>query len=156
MTWRRQRRIGIKHDSGTFVKYLRQNPYYYLENLLRPSFPVTRSFAAHGLRPHLEVSSSGPFRRRPRASPTTTFMTHLKPIAVLALILAATLEMRGPNPILAICYKEKTQRWLNLSFGVIPVHQKEDALLMDEADSVQHSRPAKPLFRFRYADIPVL
>lgn len=34
---------------------------------------------------------------------------------------------RGPNPILAICYKEKTQRWLNLSFGVIPVHQKEHA-----------------------------
>ncbi len=32
---------------------------------------------------------------------------------------------RGPNPILAICYKEKTQRWLNLSFGVIPIHQKE-------------------------------
>ena len=34
---------------------------------------------------------------------------------------------RGPNPILAICYKDKTQRWLNLSFGVIPVHQKEHA-----------------------------
>lgn len=34
---------------------------------------------------------------------------------------------RGPNPILAICYKEKTQRWLNLSFGVIPIHQKEHA-----------------------------
>lgn len=32
---------------------------------------------------------------------------------------------RGPNPILAICYKEKTQRWLNLSFGVIAIHQKD-------------------------------
>ncbi len=29
----------------------------------------------------------------------------------------------------------------------------DDALLMDEADSVQHSRSAKPLFRFRYADV---
>lgn len=34
---------------------------------------------------------------------------------------------RGPKPILAICYKEKTQRWLNLSYGVIPVYQKEHA-----------------------------
>lgn len=32
---------------------------------------------------------------------------------------------RGPNPILAICYSEKTQRWLNLSFGVIAIHQKD-------------------------------
>ena len=32
---------------------------------------------------------------------------------------------RGPTPVLAICYKEKTQRWLNLSYGVIPVFQKE-------------------------------
>ena len=32
---------------------------------------------------------------------------------------------RGPNPILAICYNEKTQRWLNLSFGVIAIHQKD-------------------------------
>ena len=32
---------------------------------------------------------------------------------------------RGPKPILAICYKEKTQRWLNLSYGVIPIYQKE-------------------------------
>lgn len=32
---------------------------------------------------------------------------------------------RGPVPVLAICYKEKTQRWLNLSYGVIPIHQKE-------------------------------
>ncbi len=32
---------------------------------------------------------------------------------------------RGPNPILAICYREKTQRWLNLSYGVTPIYQKE-------------------------------
>lgn len=32
---------------------------------------------------------------------------------------------RGPKPILAICYREKTQRWLNLSYGVIPIYQKE-------------------------------
>ena len=32
---------------------------------------------------------------------------------------------RGPNPILAICYNEKTQRWLILSFGVIAIHQKD-------------------------------
>lgn len=29
----------------------------------------------------------------------------------------------------------------------------KDVLVMDEADSVQYSRPAKPLFRFRYADV---
>ena len=32
---------------------------------------------------------------------------------------------RGPTPVLAICYKDKTQRWLNLSYGVIPIYQKE-------------------------------
>lgn len=32
---------------------------------------------------------------------------------------------RGPNPVLAICYNEKLQRWLNLSYGIIPIHQKE-------------------------------
>ena len=32
---------------------------------------------------------------------------------------------RGPNPVLAICYDEKLQRWLNLSYGVIPVYKKE-------------------------------
>jgi pyruvate kinase len=32
---------------------------------------------------------------------------------------------RGPVPVLAICYKEKTQRWLNLSYGVIPIYQRE-------------------------------
>lgn len=34
-------------------------------------------------------------------------------------------SFRGPTPILAICYKEKTQRFLNLSYGVIPIYQKE-------------------------------
>ena len=32
---------------------------------------------------------------------------------------------RGPNPVLAICYNEKLQRLLNLSYGVTPVYQKE-------------------------------
>ena len=32
---------------------------------------------------------------------------------------------RGPTPVLAICYNEKTQRWLNLSYGVIPIYQKK-------------------------------
>lgn len=31
---------------------------------------------------------------------------------------------RGPNPVLAICYNDKLQRLLNLSYGVIPVYQK--------------------------------
>ena len=31
---------------------------------------------------------------------------------------------RGPNPVLAICYNEKLQRWLNLSYRVTPVYQK--------------------------------
>ena len=34
-------------------------------------------------------------------------------------------SFRGPNPVLAICYYEKTQRWLNLSYGIIPVYQKD-------------------------------
>ena len=34
-------------------------------------------------------------------------------------------SFRGSTPILAMCYKEQLQRWLNLSYGVIPVHQKE-------------------------------
>ncbi len=34
-------------------------------------------------------------------------------------------SFRGATPVLAICYKEKTQRWLNLSYGVIPIYQKE-------------------------------
>ena len=34
-------------------------------------------------------------------------------------------SFRGATPILAMCFKEKLQRWLNLSYGVIPVHQKE-------------------------------
>ena len=31
---------------------------------------------------------------------------------------------RGPNPVLAICYNEKLQRWLNLSYGLIPLYQQ--------------------------------
>ena len=31
-------------------------------------------------------------------------------------------SFRGPNPVLAICYKEKLQRWLNLSYGIIAIH----------------------------------
>ncbi len=34
-------------------------------------------------------------------------------------------SFRGPSPILALCYKEKIQRLLNLSYGVLPLHQKE-------------------------------
>ena len=32
---------------------------------------------------------------------------------------------RGPKPILAICYRERTQRLLNLSYGVIPISQHQ-------------------------------
>ena len=33
---------------------------------------------------------------------------------------------RGPTPVLAICYNnEKTLRWLNLSYGVLPIYQKK-------------------------------
>lgn len=32
---------------------------------------------------------------------------------------------RGPTPILAICYRERTQRLLNLSYGILPIYQKE-------------------------------
>lgn len=32
---------------------------------------------------------------------------------------------RGPNPVLAICHKDKVQRWLAMSYGVIPVAQHE-------------------------------
>jgi pyruvate kinase len=41
---------------------------------------------------------------------------------VMARHLAA---FRGPNPVLAICYKDRLQRELALSYGVIPVYQKE-------------------------------
>lgn len=33
---------------------------------------------------------------------------------------------RGPYPVLAICYQERIQRQLALSYGVIPVHQRDD------------------------------
>ena len=32
---------------------------------------------------------------------------------------------RGPHPVLAICYKDKVQRWLNLSYGIIAVYQQQ-------------------------------
>ena len=38
---------------------------------------------------------------------------------------------RGPNPVLAICYKEKLQRLLALSYGVIPIYQ-HDKIESDE------------------------
>lgn len=34
-------------------------------------------------------------------------------------------SFRGPSPVLAICYTEKLQRWLNLSYGIIPIHQQQ-------------------------------
>jgi len=34
-------------------------------------------------------------------------------------------SFRGPKPILAICYRDKTQRLLNLSYGVIPIFQHQ-------------------------------
>ena len=34
-------------------------------------------------------------------------------------------SFRRPNPVLAICYKEKLQRWLNLSYGIIAIHQQQ-------------------------------
>lgn len=34
---------------------------------------------------------------------------------------------RGPKPVLAICYSERTQRLLNLSYGVIPIYQNKPA-----------------------------
>ena len=37
----------------------------------------------------------------------------------------ALAAFRGPHPVLAICYNDKLQRLLNLSYGVIPVYQKE-------------------------------
>ena len=43
----------------------------------------------------------------------------------------ALASFRGPTPILAICYREKTQRWLNLSYGVIPIYQKEQISSQD-------------------------
>ena len=37
-------------------------------------------------------------------------------------------SFRGPKPILAICYRDKTQRLLNLSYGVIPIFQHQSKL----------------------------
>ncbi len=38
---------------------------------------------------------------------------------------------RGPNPVLAICYNERLQRLLALSYGVIPVYQHERISVQD-------------------------
>ena len=32
---------------------------------------------------------------------------------------------RGPNPVVALCYKEKTMRLLALSYGIIPIYQHD-------------------------------
>ena len=32
---------------------------------------------------------------------------------------------RGPNPVVALCYKEKTMRQLALSYGIIPIYQQD-------------------------------
>ncbi len=37
----------------------------------------------------------------------------------------ALAAFRGPHPVLAICYNDKLQRLLNLSYGVISVYQKD-------------------------------
>lgn len=34
-------------------------------------------------------------------------------------------SFRGPHPVLALCYTDKLQRWLNLSYGVTPTYFKE-------------------------------
>ena len=39
---------------------------------------------------------------------------------------------RGPNPVLAICVKERVQRLLALSYGVIPVFQHEKLQPQDQ------------------------
>ncbi len=59
--------------------------------------------------------------RLPRSWVLPVSLPMAKPVR-LARDLAA---FRGPNPVLAICYKEKLQRWLNLSYGIIPIHQKD-------------------------------
>lgn len=38
---------------------------------------------------------------------------------------------RGPNPVLAICYNERLQRLLAMSYGVIPVYQHEHISVQD-------------------------
>ena len=35
-------------------------------------------------------------------------------------------SFRGPEPVLAICYKEKLQRWLSLSYGIIPIYKHDE------------------------------
>lgn len=38
---------------------------------------------------------------------------------------------RGPNPVLAICYNERLQRLLAMSYGVIPIYQHEHISIQD-------------------------
>ena len=66
------------------------------------------------------------------------FMAHAaieatEPLGVKGIITDSTTGMtaralaafRGPHPVLAICYTDKLQRLLNLSYGVISVYQKD-------------------------------
>ena len=39
---------------------------------------------------------------------------------------------RGPNPVVALCYKEKTMRQLALSYGIIPIYQQDKKELHEQ------------------------
>ena len=39
---------------------------------------------------------------------------------------------RGPNPVVALCYKEKTMRRLALSYGIIPIYQQDKKELHEQ------------------------
>ncbi len=39
---------------------------------------------------------------------------------------------RGPNPVVALCYKEKTMRRLALSYGIIPIYQHDKKELHEQ------------------------
>ena len=39
---------------------------------------------------------------------------------------------RGPNPVIALCYKEKTMRQLALSYGIIPIYQQDKKELHEQ------------------------
>lgn len=42
---------------------------------------------------------------------------------------------RGPNPVVALCYKEKTMRRLALSYGIIPIYQHDKRNLREQYTS---------------------
>ena len=42
---------------------------------------------------------------------------------------------RGPNPVVALCYKEKTMRQLALSYGIIPIYQQDRKELHEQYTS---------------------